>query len=145
MKPAIPESRPNLFRWPELFPCRKSSLLHCLSLFWLCFEAYGILVPQSGTEPQPLAVKALSPNHWTTKELPSLLSVLAKVKMIVLLALLSNLKCSLAASSSLCLIYISLALIQVSFFLSIQHQQRLISPYVLYSMFLDTLCCCCCC
>ena len=41
--------------------------------FWLCFEAYGILVPQSGTEPRPLAVKAPSPNHWTTKELPSLL------------------------------------------------------------------------
>ena len=32
--------------------------------------AYGILVPSSGTEPQPLVVKVLSPNHWTTREFP---------------------------------------------------------------------------
>ena len=30
--------------------------------------AYGILVPQPGIEAGPLAVKALSPNHQTTRE-----------------------------------------------------------------------------
>ena len=29
-----------------------------------------ILVPQPGIEPGPTAMKALSPNHWTTRELP---------------------------------------------------------------------------
>ena len=31
--------------------------------------AWGILVPQSGIQPG-LAVKMLSPNHWTTREFP---------------------------------------------------------------------------
>ena len=35
--------------------------------------ACGILVPQSGIEPEPLAVKAQSPNHWATREFPSFL------------------------------------------------------------------------
>ena len=30
--------------------------------------ACGILVPQPGFEPRPLAVKAWSPNHWTARE-----------------------------------------------------------------------------
>ena len=30
-----------------------------------------ILVPQLGIEPTPLAVKAWSPNHWTTREVPN--------------------------------------------------------------------------
>ena len=30
--------------------------------------ACGILVSQAGIEPMPLAVKAQSPNHWTSKE-----------------------------------------------------------------------------
>ena len=30
---------------------------------------FRILVPQPGIEPGPMAVKAPSPNHWTTKEL----------------------------------------------------------------------------
>ena len=30
----------------------------------------GILVPRPGIEPAPLAVKARSPNHWTTREVP---------------------------------------------------------------------------
>ena len=38
--------------------------LHC--------TACGILVPRSGIEPVPLAVKAQSPNHWTTKKSPGL-------------------------------------------------------------------------
>ena len=30
--------------------------------------ACGILVPRPGIEPGPMAVKALSPNHWTVRE-----------------------------------------------------------------------------
>ena len=37
-------------------------------LFWPCYTAYGILVPQPGIEPIPLAMKARSPNHWTARE-----------------------------------------------------------------------------
>ena len=33
-----------------------------LLLFWLCYMACGILVPQAGIEPMLLAVKAWSPN-----------------------------------------------------------------------------------
>ena len=32
--------------------------------------ACGILVPLPGIEPRPSAVKAQSPNHWTTREFP---------------------------------------------------------------------------
>ena len=43
-------------------------------LFFVCslphHMACGILVSQSGIEPAPLAVKAWSPNHWTTREFP---------------------------------------------------------------------------
>ena len=35
--------------------------------------ACGILVPWSGIEPWPLAVKVPSPNHWTTRESPCML------------------------------------------------------------------------
>ena len=48
------------------------------TLFWEVFlggglylEAYGILVPQPGIEPRAAAVKVLSPNHWTTTEVPT--------------------------------------------------------------------------
>ena len=34
--------------------------------------ACGILVPQPGIEPVPLAMKAWSSNHWTAREFPSL-------------------------------------------------------------------------
>ena len=33
--------------------------------------ACRILVPWLGIEPRPMAVKALSPNHWTVREFPS--------------------------------------------------------------------------
>ena len=42
--------------------------------FWPCHAASIILVPWPGTEPVPLAVKAQSSNHWTTRELPASLS-----------------------------------------------------------------------
>ena len=36
----------------------------------MILAAWGILVPQLGTEPGPLAVKAWNPNHWTAREFP---------------------------------------------------------------------------
>ena len=39
-------------------------------LFWPSSTACGILVPQPGMGPRPLAVKAPSPNHWMAKEFP---------------------------------------------------------------------------
>ena len=41
-------------------------------LFWLCPVACGILVPQLGVKPTPLAVKAVSPHHRTAGEFPLL-------------------------------------------------------------------------
>ena len=41
----------------------------------LCGFTYGILVLWPGMEPVASAVKALSPNHWTTREFPTSLSV----------------------------------------------------------------------
>ena len=41
------------------------------SFFFFNFFGGQILVPQSGIEPIPLAVKTWSPNHWTTKEVPN--------------------------------------------------------------------------
>ena len=35
----------------------------------------GILVPQPGMEPVPPTVGAQSVNHWTIREVPSLLSI----------------------------------------------------------------------
>ena len=39
--------------------------------FWLCLAACGILVPWPGIIPAPPAVEARSPNHWTTREVPT--------------------------------------------------------------------------
>ena len=41
-------------------------------LFRLHLEAYGILVPQPGTEPMSSAFQAQSLNHWTTREVPTM-------------------------------------------------------------------------
>ena len=38
--------------------------------FWPRSTAGGILVPQPGIEPMPLAVEARSPNNWSTREFP---------------------------------------------------------------------------
>ena len=40
--------------------------------FWPHWVACGILVPWPGIEPESLAVRAPSPNHWTARELPHL-------------------------------------------------------------------------
>ena len=48
----------------------------CISLvlfvFGLCLLACEILVFRPGTESRPTALKGRSPNHWTARELPSL-------------------------------------------------------------------------
>ena len=38
--------------------------------FWLHHGDYGIWVPRPGIKHRPLAVKARSPNHWTSSEVP---------------------------------------------------------------------------
>ncbi|XP_059938559.1 zinc finger protein 69 homolog isoform X1 [Mesoplodon densirostris] len=43
-------------------------------------SAGGILVPQPGIEPGPLAVTARSPNHWTAREFPAILNDLSKTE-----------------------------------------------------------------
>ena len=47
-------------------------LLICFILFllWLHHAACGMLVSQPGMEPAPPTVKILSPNHWTTRDVP---------------------------------------------------------------------------
>ena len=48
-----------------------------LAIFFSFFGyplAYGVLIPQLGTEPTPLGVIAQSPNHWTPREFPALFS-----------------------------------------------------------------------
>ena len=48
-----------------------------LFIFWLYAVMCRVLVPWPGTEPSPVAVKAAvkvsRPNHWSARELPSLL------------------------------------------------------------------------
>ena len=39
-------------------------------LIWPYHAAFGILAPRPGMEPEPPAVEARSPNHWTTREVP---------------------------------------------------------------------------
>ena len=46
-----------------LFP-----LTECAFYFWLCYTACRILASQPGIEPMSLALKELSLNHWTIRE-----------------------------------------------------------------------------
>ena len=48
--------------------------------FWLYLEAGGVLVPRSGTELVPSAVRAWSPNHWTAREVPTFLKMIFLLK-----------------------------------------------------------------
>ena len=45
------------------------------------------LVPQPGIEPAPSAVKAQSPNHWTTKEFPLIFILQSNTTYLFLLRL----------------------------------------------------------
>ena len=49
--------------------------------FWLHSIAYGILVPQSGVEPEPLAMNARSPDCWIVRKFPALFYVFVKKKL----------------------------------------------------------------
>ena len=45
-------------------------------IFWPCHVAWGILVPRPGIEPVPSALEAQNLNHWTIKEIPSLVIII---------------------------------------------------------------------
>ena len=47
-----------------------SHFIYLFIYFKLCHMAYQILGPQPGIEPGHTAVKAPSPSHWTTREVP---------------------------------------------------------------------------
>ena len=55
-------------------PSKYVYMIYLLFIFWLCCRACRILVPQPGIEPGPSAMKAWSPNHWTSREFPLWLS-----------------------------------------------------------------------
>ena len=59
----------------------------CVCVFWLHCMAYEILVPQAQMEPWPLAVKVLSPNHWTARGLPDV-PLLAAASFLVYISFL---------------------------------------------------------
>ena len=72
----------NYIAWFLIYPCHSlikevlSVLLLLLPLFffntfWPHSAAFGILVPGPGIEPEPAAMEARSPNHWTSREVPS--------------------------------------------------------------------------
>ena len=42
----------------------------CVCVWFFGYAACGILVPQPGIKPRSSAVRAQSPNHWTTREFP---------------------------------------------------------------------------
>lgn len=46
------------------------SRVFCLFGFFWRSRAHGILVPNQGVEPVPLAMEVQSPNHWTAREVP---------------------------------------------------------------------------
>ena len=49
---------------------------------WPCRTACRILVPQTGIEVKPSAMKAWSPNHWTAREFPSISALVKEDKSI---------------------------------------------------------------
>ena len=53
----------------------------CLFVFFFSAPPHWTLVPISGIEPIPLAVKVLSPNHWTSRVLLLLLSRFSRVRL----------------------------------------------------------------
>ena len=55
--------------WTTKEACSAYTHTHTHIYFWLCLVASGILFLQPGVERGPLAVRMLSPSHWTTREL----------------------------------------------------------------------------
>ena len=41
-------------------------------IFWPCYVACGILVPQPGLEPGAPPMEVQSLKHWTTREIPNI-------------------------------------------------------------------------
>ena len=73
---AVPRASSHLGPEPASVPWGFSGMHLCLPV-WLPRPTHQrvacrILIPWPGIEPRPTAVKALSANHWTTRELPSL-------------------------------------------------------------------------
>ena len=70
----VARSRTRLSDWTELnwrFSHTSTWRVVSLSLFfWLLHVTCRILVPWPRIEPEPRTVKALRPNHWTTREFP---------------------------------------------------------------------------
>lgn len=65
--------RQSLLEWkrkqdPNIYSLQKSWFI--LFIFWPHCMAYGILFPQPGIGSGSSAVKALSHNHWTTRDFP---------------------------------------------------------------------------
>ena len=65
----------------ELYDCWSVKSFF-LFFFWLSHAACGILVPRPGIEPGVVAVKAPSPNHWTTREVPNFARFVQKVDLL---------------------------------------------------------------
>ena len=59
---------------PEENCCFKANF-NFIIIFWSHYVACRIIVPRPGIEPTPLEVEAWSLNHWTDREVPTILSV----------------------------------------------------------------------
>ena len=64
-------SLPQPYKGGIISPTPSSSSFFFFNTFWPHSAAFGILVPGPGIEPEPAAMEARSPNHWTSREVPS--------------------------------------------------------------------------
>ena len=75
----VAEERVSLSRYWNAFVVVVVVVVHhgffffCISFYFCIPMARGILVPQPGIEPVPLALEAPSLNHWTTREVSGIL------------------------------------------------------------------------
>ena len=60
--------------------CSSHKSISCFFLFFLATPYVGILVPWPGIKPVPSLVKALSPNHWTAREVLLIVNTAAAAK-----------------------------------------------------------------
>ena len=66
----VPENSPLVFSDSCSLPISFFLKKYLFIYFWLHCSNCKILVPQSGIEPGPLAVKGQNPNHWIAREFP---------------------------------------------------------------------------
>ena len=71
--PVSHSSRQSIFMSFLICPSLNHTVSHTLLSHTPGHVARGILVPQPGIEPKPLAVKERSPNHWTARGFPHML------------------------------------------------------------------------